>query len=584
VSEVGVSDRTIFVRWQDPEYSHSDLAALLPHSSGSELVAALLYQAGHQDIQSIGSFLSPRLSDLDDPFAITHVRAAAERIAWALKKRERVAIVGDYDVDGITSSALLSRVLRYFGVDPICFVPRRFDEGYGLSRSVLERALEESHADLLIALDCGTNSVSEVAFLREREVAVIIIDHHQSKDALPEDCLLVNPHVFDDQDKPWASLCTVGLVFKLVHALVKVLREESNPLAFEIDLREYLDLVSMGTVADLVPLSGENRILTLHGLKQLANSIHPGVQALFQISGIDEGQEIQPVDVSFKLGPRINASGRLADAARPLEMLMSDNYDAAFRVASELDTLNRERRLIENEVTKAAETWVVKNQVFTSSIVAYDPSWHSGVVGIVAGKLARRFHCPAIVLGQEGDLAKGSGRSIAGINLVEMLSGCDEFLDKWGGHPMAVGVSLRPGSLDDFRQAFNSAIEKSLESGLPERTLKIDYWLKPTMLQPFLWDELDCLRPFGEGNPEPILGLRGITITSQPIPFGAQHYRFQLPMATGKKLAGIAWGQAESMLPVNQPIDLALRFQWNYWNGRKIPQVELLNWRSHVRA
>jgi len=581
VSGVAVSERTDFVRWQDPDYLDSDLASLLPYSKESLLVAALLFQAGQRDAESIEHFLKPRLSSLDDPFAITNLRAAAERVSKALASGERIAIVGDYDVDGITSSALLSRVLRYFGVKPVSIVPRRFEEGYGLSRAVLERTLEESQADLVIALDCGTNSVNEVAFLRERDVDVVIVDHHQSKEELPTDCLLVNPHVFDGQDRPWSYLCTVGLVFKLVHGLVKVLREEDNPLAFEIDLKDYLDLVSMGTVADLVPLNEENRILTFHGLKQLGNSCHPGVQALFQVSGIDEGQDIQPMDVSFKLGPRINASGRLADAARPLEMLISDNFDEAFKIASELDDLNRERRLIERGVADAAEAWVVENQGKASSIVAYDSSWHSGVVGIVAGKLARRFHCPAIVLGQDGDLAKGSGRSIAGVNLVEMLSACDQYLEKWGGHPMAVGISLRPGALEDFRHAFDAIIEKTLESGLPERTLKIAYWLTPKMMKPSLWGELDRLRPFGEGNPEPILGLRGITLTSQPIPFGAQHYRFQLPMATGKKLSGIAWGQGESMVPLNQPVDLALRFQWNHWNGRKVPQVELLNWRLH---
>lgn len=581
VSDIVARDRTTLVRWQDPNYSRSDLAVLLPHVGNKELLAALLLNSGHKDPEAIETFLNPRLSSLSSPFEITNLKASAERIARALERGERIAIVGDYDVDGITSSALLTRILCHFGAEPICIVPRRFDEGYGLGRAVLERALNKSKADLLIALDCGTNSVSEVAFLREREVDVIIVDHHQSKEALPEDCLLVNPHVFDGQDKPWSFLCTVGLVFKLAHGLIKFLREREHPLAFDIDLKDYLDLVSMGTVADLVPLCGENRILTRHGLVRLADSVHPGIQALFQVSGIDDGQEIQPVDVSFKLGPRINASGRLADAARPLQMLTSDNFDEAFSVASELDKLNRERRLIENGVTDAAEDWVLKSQASRSSIVAYDPSWHSGVVGIVAGKLARRFHCPAIVLGQDGDLAKGSGRSIAGIDLVEILSACDTYLDKWGGHPMAVGVSLKPETLDAFRKAFDAVIEKTLESGLPERTLNIAYWLTPSMMDLSLWDELDCLRPFGEGNPEPVLGLKGIVITNQPLPFGSEHYRFQLPLSTGKMLAGIAWGQAETMLPVNQPVDLAIRLQWNYWNGRKIPQVELLNWRLH---
>lgn len=553
-------------------------AALKASLDVSEMLAALLAARNIVEPEEATVFLQPRLVHLEDPFKVTHLDAAVERLRHAMAHQERMLIVGDYDVDGVTSVALLTRILRAFGADPIYQVPRRLEEGYGLSLAMIERALSEASPDLLIALDCGTNSVDEVASLRKQGVDVIIVDHHQSTDALPEDCILINPHVFDSPDCAWRNLCTVGLVFKLVHGLVKSFREAGNEVAQDIRLRDYLDLVSMGTIADLVPLRDENRIFTRFGLQALSKSKRPGVRALFEVSGLVQGQEVQPGDISFKLGPRINASGRLADAVRPLDMLLSDDLDASKAVALELNELNRQRQSIEKHVAQEAEHWVTKYQPDAFGMVTYHEDWHSGVVGIVAGKLARRFFRPSIVLGKEGEWAKGSGRSIPGINLVEILAECDEYLNSWGGHPMAVGVSLPLDRIDAFRCAFDEAVSIRFKEGMEEPTLQIDYWLNADQLDEACWEDLDLLRPFGEGNPEPIIGIRGAELYTSPVLFGDRHFRFQLPVAENKLIQGIAWNFADRLLASGELVDLAVKLQWNCWNGRKLPQLELVDW------
>jgi single-stranded-DNA-specific exonuclease len=544
----------------------------------SPRLAELLAKRGMVAIEDARLFLKPSLKCLKDPFLVTGVYDAVVRIALALKHRQKIMILGDYDVDGITSVALLVKVLRELGLEVHFVVPRRMDEGYGFSRSVVDRALKENQFDLFIALDCGTNAVDEVAFLKNHGVDVIILDHHRSKSALPEKAILVNPHVWDDEMASWRHLSAVGLVFKLVHGLLKHLRDLNISVAHAIDLKDYLDFVAMGTVADLVPLLRENRILVTHGLKRLSMSKHQGIQSLFKVSGLELGQVIYPVDVSFKLGPRINASGRLADAALPLNMLLSDNFNEAYLIAESLNHLNRQRQDIEKVIACEAETVVHRDQLNLSGIVVYDANWHSGVVGIVAGRLSRQFYRPAIVLGAEGVLAKGSGRGVPGINLVDALADVAHLLKNWGGHPMAVGVSLEPQNVDAFRMGFNEAILKQLQGKPLEAMLEVAIWLGIEDLNEKLLQELEMLRPFGEGNPEPILGVYRAQLTSKITLFGDNHYRFQLKTAMGW-VNGVAWNRANHMPPMGISLDLAIKFNWNLWNGRKVPQIELINWR-----
>jgi single-stranded-DNA-specific exonuclease len=546
----------------------------------SPVLAELLLRNGLKDTAAATRFLRPALAELQDPFLLVNLAAAVARLQRAIARRETLVVLGDYDVDGVSSTAFLVSVLRRFGLDPRFVVPRRLEEGYGLSRGAIDRALEAGKPDLFIALDCGTNSHDELAYLQAQGVDAIVIDHHRSKEKPLGDGILINPHVHDGpEDAPWRNLCTVGLVFKLVHGLLKQLRAENHPVAFRIHLKEYLDLVAMGTVADLVPLIGENRILSRHGLQILQHTRRRGLRALMDVSGLKPGQEIQPVDISFRLGPRINASGRLADAALSVELILSE--DAAFCVdaARQLDGFNRERQEIERQITEAAERMVEERYSEAHGLVLFAEEWHPGVVGIVASRVTRKYHRPCIVLGHENGFAKGSGRSIYGLNLVELLGSCADLLTSWGGHPMAVGISLPLGNLEAFRARFAEAVRSWQCGQMAEPGLEIACWLDLEQVREQLLDELEVLHPFGQGNPEPVFGLRGVRFRQRPEVFKEQHFRFQLDDARGRRLYGVAWKQAQRIPPIGVPVDLAVEVAWNIHNDRKLLQMELLDWR-----
>ena len=287
--------------WSYSPCNHETRQVLQDALGVSPVLAELVDRLELADPAAVRRFLNPRLADLGDPFIITNLAPAAERLSRAIDAGEVITVFGDYDVDGVTSTALLVGILRRFGLDPHFVVPLRLEEGYGLSREAVDRAVDLEHPHLFVALDCGTNSVDEVAYLRSRGIDVLIVDHHRSKEATPDDCLLVNPHVFDEEKTIVRHLCTVGLVFKLVHGLLKVRRKNKDARAFEVHLKEYLDLVAMGTVADMVPLVGENRVLARHGLRMLKRTRSPGLRSLMKVSGIRSGTEVRPGDVSFVL-------------------------------------------------------------------------------------------------------------------------------------------------------------------------------------------------------------------------------------------------------------------------------------------
>lgn len=568
------------MRWIHTPLPAADIAALGRAAQLSPVLAELLLRAGITDAAAATQFLQPALASLGDPLLLPHVREAATRLARAIATQEDIAVLGDYDVDGVSSTALLVSTLRRFGLNPRFVVPRRMEDGYGLSRSAIDRALEAGKPSLFIALDCGTNSHAEVAYLCAQGIDVIVIDHHRSKEAPLAQGLLINPHVHGaDGDPSWRNLCTVGLVFKLVHGLLKLLRAENHPVALAMRPRDDLDLVAMGTIADLVPLTGENRIMARHGLRILQTSARPGLRALMAVAGVRTELELKPVDISFRLGPRINASGRLADAALSVELILS--ADAAFceATARQLDTFNRERQDIERQITEDAERMVEELYADSPGIVLYDDNWHPGVVGIVAGRVSRKYNRPCVVLGHEGELAKGSGRSIDGINLVEVLGTCCEHLTSWGGHPMAVGVSLRREHLGEFRARFADAVRQVAGADLIEARLELSCWLPAEQIREDFMNELEALHPFGQGNPRPVFGLRGVRLRQAPQVFKEHHFRFNFEDAQGSRHYGVAWKLAHRLPPVGVPLDFAVELAWNFFNDRKLLQLELIDWR-----
>jgi single-stranded-DNA-specific exonuclease len=566
------------MRWNYTPVHAESVTALARSLGTTAVVAELLLRAGIAE-DGAGRFLQPALAGLADPFLLTNLERAVDRLQQAIRQREKVMILGDYDVDGVCSTTILVCLLRRLGLQPDYIVPRRAEEGYGLTRTSIERALEKGKPGLFIALDCGTNSSEEVAFLRGQGVDVIIVDHHRSTEPPASDAILINPHVHPTAgDDAWRFLCTVGLVFKLSHGLLKKLRQENHAVALSIVLKEYLDLVAMGTIADLVPLHGENRIFARHGLRMLAETRRPGLQTLMQVSGLKTEQGLMPTDISFRLGPRINASGRLADAALSVDLLLS--HDPAFcdQAARKLDDLNRERQDIERLITERAEKYVETHFRDSRGLVLFDEDWHPGVVGIVAGRISRKYNRPAIVLGNEGALAKGSGRGINGYNLVEILGACSGLLDSWGGHPMAVGVSLQKARLDEFRARFDDTIRQQ-SNGDAAAALELSGWLDGTQINEQLMAELDQMHPFGMGNPEPIFGVRGLRLRHRPDVFKEQHFRFAGEDAMGRRISGVAWKMADRLPPVGAALELAVQLNWNHYNGRRTLQMELLDWR-----
>ncbi len=557
-----------------------EVEALGRHARVSPVIAELLLRSGLGDPAAAASFLRPTLAHLNDPFLLPNVEAVAARLRKAIESAEDIVVLGDYDVDGVSSTTLLVSILRRFGSQPRFVVPRRMEDGYGLSRSAIDRALERGKPQIFIALDCGTNSQAEVDYLVSQGIEVIVIDHHRSKEKPLEQCLLINPHVHGcEGDEPWRHLCTVGLVFKLAHGLLKMLRAENHPVAHSIKLRDYLDLAAMGTVADLVPLTGENRIIARYGLRILQACERPGIRALMQIAGVKPDNGINPVDISFRLGPRINASGRLADAALSVELMLSDDDQFCSETSQQLDVFNRERQDIERLITEEAERMIETEFSTWPGIVLFGENWHPGVVGIVAGRVTRKYNRPCVVLGNEGAFAKGSGRSVNGVNLVEVLGFCAEHLTSWGGHPMAVGVALEKVHLDAFRARFAEAVRTAAGGDLIEPILTISAWLTPDQIRESLMDELESLQPFGQGNPEPIFGVRGVVLRSRPEVFKQAHFRFHFDDSRGRRLFGVAWKMAQRLPPVGVPLDFAVELAWNHFNDRKLLQLELVDWR-----
>lgn len=546
----------------------------------SEVVAILLAQRTGDDAEA-ERHLRPQLAHVADPFEVGGLRAAAERLVDAARARERIAILGDYDVDGVTSSAALVHALRGLGAEPAAYVPRRMEDGYGLSMSAIDRVLADGRPGVFVALDCGTNSHAEVARLRGEGIDVIVVDHHVAKDGHAQGCLMVNPRVFDAADAPWQSLCTAGLTFKLIHAMLKVLRQRGDPLGSALAVKDYLDLAALGTIADLVPLRHENRILAAHGLRLLSEARRPGVRALIEVSGLSPGQSLSSTDVSYRLGPRINASGRLADAALPLRLLLGQSEAECRSAAAELDALNRERQEIDRKVTEEASRQLADAADLPALVAQGD--WHPGVVGIAAGKLSRAFGRPVIVLGREGDLAKGSGRGVPGVDLVAALQSCHELLGNYGGHPMAVGVGLPVANLGAFRERFAAAVAAQLAAGgaRDETSLELAHWLRAEQVEDHVLDELEMLHPFGEGNPEPVFGLRSLRFDREVQRFGdgGANFRHTIFLPGGRRLGLIGWRMAERAPAPGQVADLAVRLSWNRWQGRRTPQAEVIDWR-----
>lgn len=537
------------------------------------LLTHLLTQRGINTAEKARDFLVPKLASLGDPRMLPDMPAAVIRLLLAVDEKQRVVLYGDYDVDGVTSMALLYLVLEAYGLNAKLFLPSRMEEGYGLSHDGLAKCFEtHGKPDLLVALDCGTTSLNEAAWLAEQGVDCVIVDHHElSPQGRPLCHALVNPKLADD----WHYFCTAGLVFKLAHALLKT-RPAPN-----FDLKETLDLVALGTVADLVPLVSENRLLVRRGLEALAQTQRLGLRALKQLAGVDG--LVQTHHVSFRLGPRLNAAGRLDTAATALELLLANETEKAAELANLLEAHNKDRQSVEQAVHAEAESMLATlgNLEQLSAIVLGSRNWHPGVIGIVASRISRLCHRPTILVSfDENGVGKGSGRSIPGFSLVEAIDICRDHLLGGGGHAMAAGISVEEAKLDLFRTAFATAARKALSDEAMTPLLELDAEVKLKELTLSFLENYKLMEPFGQKNPEPLFFCRRVVPKLPGRNIKGKHLRLLLTQ-DGSGMDSIWFNAPIGQLPP-APWDVAMRLQRSFFRGEEQWQITLEGVRSSL--
>lgn len=524
-------------RWETMTADPARVRALQVQTGLRGPLLHALFARGLETSEALERFMQPRLRDLSDPCALPQMDRAVERIWQAIRHRESIAVYGDYDVDGITSTALLLQVLTRLGAQVTPFLPNRKEDGYGLGIATLQRCMEACRPALLVTVDCGTNSVEAADFARAAGLDLVITDHHEVGETPATALAVINPQYVPDS--PLQVLAGVGVTFKLCHALVKQGRADGVASAADFDLRDLLDLVALGTIADIVPLTGENRILVRHGLECLNKTGSIGLQALIGIAGLRT--RIDTYHVGYVLGPRLNATGRMGDAQHSLELLLTDDGVRAQALARELHDANEERRQVEQSIAQAAvqalEPTFDPQRDF--GLVVAGEGWHVGVIGIVASRLCQQFNRPVIVVGFDADgLGRGSGRSIAGFDLVAGLHACADCLQQFGGHAMAAGLTLTKSALPEFRARFGAACAEQLGRMDLRPCLRVDAWLESLAeADDGLLEEIDQCRPFGLGNTELAWGVRGVRLAGTPRKLKDVHWKMTLAQGSARREA-----------------------------------------------
>lgn len=541
----------------------------------SPVIAQIIVNRGIESPELAKSFLNPQLSALPNPFLMKDMDKAVLCIEEALRNKRKTVIYGDYDVDGTTGSSLLYLFLKELGMEVDVYIPHRVQEGYGLNLKALEHLKSEKY-DLVVTVDNGISSVEEAQRAREIGLDLVIIDHHQVPPQVPFARAILNPKQIACE-YPFKELAAVGVVFQFCLAFRNHLRKQgffaTRP---EPNLKKYLDLVVLGTIADMVPLQGLNRILVREGLAVLSHSKNIGIQALKEVSGI-EG-DVSPGQVGFRLGPRINAVGRLDSAKLGFELLTATQPAQAKALAQKLDAANRDRQELQAAVFEEACVKLESGNFLQNkkSILVFDASWHVGVIGIVASKLVERYHLPALVGTQEGDSVRCSARSIGGLNLYDALSESAAHLKKFGGHKQAAGLHFEIQDQENFWKSFDQAVRKQLsceEDFLPH--VSFDAELKPNQIQDSLMEELQRLEPFGQGNAEPVFWSPHLRLKSQKI-VGEKHLKLVLK-AENRDFDAIGFRMEELKVQTNTPLECLFTCEMNEWMGRKKIQLRLLD-------
>ncbi len=559
-------------RWRLPAAPPEQIRELSHRHRLPELVARILWNRGLVEAREIEAFLDPALTQLQNPGALKDLPRAVDRLIRAVRTKEPVVIYGDYDVDGITATAVLRHFLTGLGVPVSNYIPNRLTQGYGLYGPALAGLAARSR--LLVTVDCGISNTAEVEEARSLGLDVIVTDHHEPPPILPPALAVINPKRADCSYH-YKDLAGVGVALNLVLGLRARLREEGwfrgRP---EPDLRDYLDLVALGTAADVSPLTGVNRILVSQGLRVLATSQRPGLQALKEVAGLAAGP-LALRDVVFRLAPRLNAAGRLGKTRAALELLLTDDWQQARQLARILEQLNKDRQAEQAQILTAAEEQIQRQGwQHRPALVLAGAGWHPGIIGIVAAKLTERYHRPTALISLDGGLGRGSARSVESFDLHAGLCACRQHLLQFGGHPAAAGFTIAEAQVDRFREAFEEEVVAALgpEAGRPELILDAEVTLE--QLDEDFFFHLNRLRPFGPGNPLPVLASLHTQVLESWV-VGGDHLKLRLAQ-NGKQMTAIAFDQAV-LHPLQGSFDLALSPRISFYQGSPQPELHLLD-------
>jgi len=560
-------------RWIVREHDAERAASLARVLGVSPILAALLINRGYADERAARVFLSPTYDQLHEPYSMLGMKEAVTRLQRAIETREPILIYGDYDVDGTTGTAVLLRALKLLGANAGFHIPHRFTEGYGIQQAALEKAVAEGYK-LVVSIDCGIRAHEPLYWARDNGLDVIITDHHlpDEKEGAPPAFAVLNPNqagcTYADK-----NLAGVGVAFKLVHALFREYGREAQVPSF-------MKVVAIGTVADVAKLIGENRTIVSIGLKDLARVANPGLRALIDVAGCGDGKGMTAYDLGFRLGPRINAAGRMDAARAVVELFDTRDSDEARRLANHLDARNEERKTVQQQIIDLAVAELKDPKDCYVAVIAGE-GWHRGVIGIAASKIAERLNRPCVVLSVDGDMAHGSGRSIEAYHLLNGLTACEDLFEKFGGHSHAAGITIRPERIAELRRRLNEHAASCLTAEDLEPQVHIDLELPAEAVTFQFARELDALEPFGAGNRRPVFVTRNLRCLSEPAVIKDRHLKLRLAGPQNRPLEALWWNCIEEETPqLNGSIEVAYTLETSAWNGDFRMQLNVLDARK----
>jgi len=534
----------------------------------SEPVANILVNRGLDDLESASLFLQAKLKNLPDPSLIKDAQKASKIIVEAIKKGRHIVIYGDYDVDGITSTVLVYKFLSVLGASVRCYIPHRIEDGYGLNTYTLEEIATDG-GEVVLTVDCGITSVEEVRYARNLGLDIIIVDHHHIGETLPDAVAIINTHA-EDCPYPFKEMAAVGVAFSFLMVLKKAVEEDGFFTGTLPNLKEYMDLVALGTVADMVPLVGTNRIFVKHGLQQMQANNRPGLLALAHVCGLKSLDEVTPAIISYKMAPRLNAAGRIGNAIKGVDLLLAQSYDVAMKMAEDLNLTNEYRQKLEAEIfEQAILIGEVEGLHEKNALVLYSHNWHPGVIGIVASRLVERYYKPTIMISVEGGVGRGSARSIQKLHIYHVLEQLNGLLVQYGGHKFAAGLTINEANIPEFARRFDEIVGGTLTPEDYHNVLEIDAQLELAKLTPELVVALSSLEPFGMNNWEPNFLATRLVVKKQNIVNRAHlHWRFQAEDCP-LQFNAIGFGLAnERQVPsIGDRIDIVYFPRINVFNG-----------------